>query len=101
MVPGGFKVTLSQEGEIPKKSDNEIRIRTAYDVFKGAPKHNEADFDLDRKSMETKRVIEGGEIKTVSTDEIVARIGDREKFELTQTGFDPNRDVIIYEGWKS
>ena len=51
--------------------------------------------------METKRVIEGGEIKTVSTDEIVARIGDREKFELTQTGFDPNRDVIIYEGWKS
>ena len=101
MVPGGFKVMLSQEGEMPEKSDNEIRIRTAYDVFKGAPKHNEADFDLDRKSMEAKRVIKGGEIKTVSTDEIVAKIGDREKFELTQTGFDPNRDVIIYEGWKS
>ena len=100
-VPNGFKVTLSETGELPKESDNEVTVRVAYDVFRGAPRHSGADFDLDRDVMTSKRDIKGGKIKTVSIDEIVAEITDRSKFELTQKGFDPNRDIIIYEGWRS
>ncbi len=90
-VAGGFRVcTGDPDAEVPAL----IEIRTAYDVRRGnaLKKYDPADFDLaDKEFKITGRgveVTEGGE------NRMLVKILVRD-FELSVTGFDEKRDVLV------
>ena len=88
---------MSAEGALPKSQ--ELKIRVSYSVFKGKSKAAEEDFHLDLEAWQKKRSIVGGQILAVSYDEIHVKIEDQDTFELVQTGFDVNRDILVHESW--
>ena len=90
-VAGGFRVCT---GDLDADVPTLIEIRTAYDVRRGnaLKKYDPADFDLSDKDFTITgrgvEVTEGGE------NRMVVKVLDRD-FELSVTGFDEKRDVLV------
>lgn len=71
-----------------------IRVRAAYDVLRGNPfsKHDPLDFDFSKKELEVKAT--GANTSAHSPNALVIKASSRD-FEVTVSGFDARRDLII------
>lgn len=95
---GGFTIRQSDNGSsIEPKLPERLRVRIAYDVINGSPwsRYDEADFDLKkprgsiRLSASNSQIIQSNKGNRFSIENI------EHGFEVTATGFDPNRDLIV------
>ena len=90
---GGFAIrggTALKPEQLPLT----LRVRAAYDVLRGNPfsKHDPLDFDFSQKELEIKAT--GASTSAHSPNVLVIKASSRD-FEVTVSGFDVRRDLII------
>lgn len=90
-IKGGFSVTTGDPGgELPAR----IEVRTAYDVRRGnaMSKYRSEDFSLEKApvKIETKGLV----VLETENNRILVAIQDAD-FNLTVSGFDENRDLVV------
>lgn len=92
-LKGGFAIrggTSLRQDQLPLT----IRVKVAYDVLRGNPfsKHDPLDFDFSTKELEIKCT--GASASSLSPNILVIKASGRD-FEVSVTGFDARRDLII------
>lgn len=92
-LKGGFAIRGGVSLK-PEQLPLTIRVRTAYDVLRGNPfsKHDPLDFDFLNNELEVKAT--GAISSALSPNVLVIKANTRD-FEVTVTGFDVRRDLII------
>lgn len=85
---GGFKVVLQSANG----SAANFRVSAIYDVRRGKPKWSKADFDM---TMEPVTVKTAGIGTAVKHPDVISVKDAKPGFELTVSGFDPNRDLKV------
>lgn len=92
-VAGGFRLcTGDPDAEVPKL----IEIRTAYDVRRGnaLKKYDPADFDLASAEFGLEPPPHGIEILERGENRMLVKVLEKD-FQLSVTGFDTKRDVLV------
>jgi hypothetical protein len=92
-VQGGFHIQPHPKAERPPAA---IQLRAAYEVVRGNPfrLHHPADFDFTKKSSGLDLEFDGLTVSNVIPNRLILTV-DRPDFQLTATGFDPHRDLIL------
>lgn len=90
---GGFAIRNGNSGS--EQLPLVIRVRAAYDVLRGNPftKHDPLDFDFTKKD-DLKFVTSEASITIQTPNSLIIKASNRE-FEVTISGFDVRRDLII------
>lgn len=92
-LKGGFAIrggTTLRPEQLPLT----VRVRAAYDVLRGNPfsKHDPLDFDFSKNDLDIKPI--GASTSAQSPNVLVIKASNRD-FEVTVSGFDVRRDLII------
>lgn len=92
-LKGGFAIKGGASLK-PEQLPLTIRVRAAYDVLRGNPfsKHDPLDFDFSKTELEVKAT--GANTSAQSPNALVIKASSRD-FEVTVSGFDVRRDLII------
>lgn len=93
-LKGGFAIRGSKALG-PERYPMLIRVRAAYDVLRGNPfsKHDPLDFDFAQK--DDLKVIASDATTTVQSPNVLLVKANTRDFEVTVSGFDVRRDLII------
>ncbi len=91
-VSGGFRIA---RGKADLKVDSLVQIQAAYDIRRGSPlgRYQPSDFRLSENPIAYQA--KGSEAIDVVDNRMVVRVDDPEKFSITVTGFDSNRQVYV------
>lgn len=90
---GGFTIK-SGPGLAQEKLPLQIKVRTAYDVFRGNPFKQFSPFDFDFNEGELKIECQGATGTPASANELLIEVSDI-NFRIKVSGFDLNRDVMV------
>lgn len=92
-LKGGFAIR-SGNALMPEQLPMTVRVRAAYDVLRGNPfsRHDPLDFDFSKKELNIKTT--GASVSAQSPNVLLIKANSRD-FEVTVSGFDTRRDLII------
>ncbi len=88
----GFKIKLSEEGK--KNIPLQVIIRTAYDTTDGNPFSKYSEYDYKIGSEKVTVEINEGSILEMRLN-IITVIAEGNEFDITVSGFDGHRDLIV------
>lgn len=90
---GGFTIK-SGPGLAQEKLPIQIKVKAAYDVFRGNPFKLFSPFDFNFNERELKIECQGATWRPSSANELLIEVSDI-NFRLKVSGFDLNRDVMV------
>jgi len=94
-IDGGFSVTGSDESF---STPHNFSVKVAYDRVKGSPwkKYSTSDFEFDFDNEESPLILDAEETESVEYIENKLWFKtDNSNFNISITGFDKNRDIIV------
>ena len=92
-LQGGFTVK-SASGLTPEKLPLQIKVKAAYNVFRGSPfkRFDQFDFNFNEKDLQVE--CQGAKCTPVSPNELLIEVSDV-NFRIKVSGFDQKRDLMV------